>query len=413
MRFWENFKRIIKNENDDAAGNEPLAYSTALRFMQSDSGVDAFVPDTGDATYYTCLKLLSEAMAKMPCFLRGKDGGKVTKGRIPYLVGLKPNDFQTAAEFLGYLEFCRNHYGNGYAVVVYRNDGEIDGLYPLNPLQVQVYVNNDKSFKTKYFYQYTGNAGSVSIAPENMIHVKNWYRRYENPVVGLPVKDVLYRTFEGVKQGQNVQNRLFKQGMNPNSCLKYTGDMNKEARKKALLDLKEVAGVIDNRIFTVPMGWELTPLQLNLADSQFLEKRKYSSSQVAAAMGIPSQMLNDYAKVSYATATAQQLAFLQSTLSYIIEIYEQELTAKLLTEKEFLRGMSIKFNLSSLLRSDPVQQATMLRTYVDGSIYTVNEARAYAGLPPMNGGDVLVKMPGAETIGGNNDGTQVEPKNPE
>ena len=408
MRFWESFKAKFKNENTEPT----VAGITALRWLKDDDG--DYIPDTGDATYYTCLKILSEAMAKVPCFLRGKDGGKVVKGRIPYLVGLKPNDFQTAAEFVGYLEFCRNHYGNGYAVVVYRSDGEIDGLYPLNPMQVQVYINNSRDFKTKYFYQYTGNGGNITIHPDQMIHVKNWYRRYENPIMGLPVKDILQSTMLGVKQGQSVQNRLFKQGMNPNSCLKYTGDMSKEAKKKALLDLKEVAGVIDNRIFTVPMGWELTPLQLNLADSQFLEMRKYSSSQVAAAMGIPSQMLNDYTKSSYANATAQQLAFLQSTLSYIIEIYEQELTSKLLTEKEFSKGMSIKFNLSSLLRSDPVQQSTMLRTYVDGSIYTINEARAYAGLPPVPGGSVLVKMPGAETIGGGNDEKQksdVEPEN--
>lgn len=297
---------------------------------------------------------------------------------------------------LGYMEFCRNHYGNGYAVINYRSDGEIEGIYPLNPLQVQVYLNNTNDFKTKYFYQYN----NMTIHPDNMIHVKNWYRRYENPIVGLPVKDVLSTTLAGVKQGQSVQNKMFKHGMNPNSCLKYVGDMSKEAQKKALLDLKEVAGVIDNRIFTVPTGWELTPLTLSLADSQFLEMRKYSSGQVAAAMGIPSQMLNDLTKSSYATATAQQLAFLQTTLSYIIEIYEQEFTAKLLTEKEFLSGMCIKFNLSSLLRSDPVQQATMLRTYVDGSIYEINEARAFAGLPPIKGGDVLMKMPGAETIGG-------------
>ena len=263
-----------------------------------------------------------------------------------------------------------------------------------------VMVNNTRDFKAKYWYQYTGGNGVLNIDAGNIIHVKNWYRRYENPIVGMPVKDTLYRTMAGVKSGQNVQNRLFKQGMNPNSCLKYTGDLSKEGRKKALLDLKEVAGVIDNRIFTVPMGWELTPLQLNLADSQFLQMRKYSSSQIAAAMGIPSQMLNDLEKSSYSTATALQLAFLQSTLSYIIEIYEQELTAKLLTESEFLSGMGIKFNLSSLLRSDPVQQATMLRTYVDGSIYKINEARAFAGLPPIDGGDVLMKMPGADTIGG-------------
>lgn len=401
MEFWANFKK--KFHNEESVTSEPtLASAAALRFLREESGdIDSDItPDTGDATYYTCLKILSEAMSKIPCWVRGADGGKVTNGRLPYLVGLKPNDFQTAAEWLGYMEFCRNHYGNGYSVVVYRNDGEIDGLYPLNPLQVTVMVNNTRDFKAKYWYQYTGGNGVLNIDAGNIIHVKNWYRRYENPIVGISVKDTLHRTMAGVKSGQDVQNRLFKQGMNPNSCLKYTGDLSKEGRKKALLDLKEVAGVIDNRIFTVPMGWELTPLQLNLADSQFLQMRKYSSSQIAAAMGIPSQMLNDLEKSSYSTATALQLAFLQSTLSYIIEIYEQELTAKLLTESEFLSGMGIKFNLSSLLRSDPVQQATMLRTYVDGSIYKINEARAFAGLPPIDGGDVLMKMPGADTIGG-------------
>lgn len=400
MAFWENFNPFKPKKVVNEADDTPIVSTMALRWLRDETG--DLTPDTGDATYYTCLKLLSEAMAKLPCYVRGKDGGKVTKGRLPYLVGLKPNEFQTMAEFLGFMEFCRNHYGNGYAVVVYRNDGEIGGLYPLNPLQVQVIVNNTRDFSQKYWYQYTGNNGVVNINAENVIHVKNWYRRYENPIVGLPVKDILATTIQGVKQGQKVQNKMFSQGMNPNSCLKYTGNLSKDAKKQAMMDLKEVASVIDNRIFTVPMGWELTPLTLSLADSQFLEMRKYSSSQVAAAMGIPSQMLNDYAKVSYATATAQQLAFLQSTLSYIIEVYEQEFTSKLLTEKEFLDGMNIKFNLSSLLRSDPVQQATMLRTYVDGSIYKINEARTFAGLPPIDGGDVLMKMPGADTIGGDN-----------
>lgn len=407
MGFLESFKRRFKNEEQTQApvAEPTLASVSALRFMLDDTsdGSGSYIPDMGDATYYTCVKLLAEAMSKLPCYLRGTDGAKVTKGRIPYLIGLKPNDYMTACEWFCWMEFCRIHYGNSYSVVVYRNDGEVDGLYPLNPLQTQVVINDTRDFKHKYWYQYSGNGRVTNIAPENVIHLKNWYKRYENPIVGVPMKDILARTLNGVKQGQEVQNKLFKQGMNPNSCLKYVGDMNKEARKKALLDLKEVAGVIDNRIFTVPLGWELTPLQLNLADNSFLEMRKYSSAQIAAAMGIPSYMLNDLTKSSYASATAQQLAFLQTTLSAIIELYEQELTSKLLTENEFLDGMAIKFNLSSLLRSDPLQQATMLRTYVDGSIYKINEARSYAGLPPVEGGDVLMKMPGADTIGGKGD----------
>lgn len=419
MKLLQNIvkKFNISNNNNTAIENstvdEPVVGTTVVRFLQSDGENGDFVPAMGDATYYTCLKILAESMGKLPCYLRGRDGGKITKGRIPYLLGLKPNQYQTAIELFTYLEFCRNHYGNAYAVVNYRKDGQIEGIYPLNPMCVQVYVNNTPNDLTgSYFYQYSGKMGELVINPDNMIHVKNWYRRDDNLLLGLPVKDVLYRTLNGVKQGQTAQNKMFKTGMSPNAVLKFSSDLSKDGLKKAKSVLNEVAQYVDSRMYVVPPGMELTPLTINLADSQFLEMRKYSSSQIAAAMGIPSQMLNDYAKMSYANATAQQLAFLQQTLSSIIEIYEQEFTAKLLTEKEVELGMSIKFNLQSLLRADPVQQATMLRSYVDGSIYTINEARLFAGLPPMDGCDLLVKMPGAETIG-NNAGGNNETKSKE
>ena len=78
--------------------------------------------------------------------------------------------------------------------------------------------------------------------------------------------------------------------------------------------------------------------------------------------------------------------------------YELELTRKLLREDEIKDNIRIKFNTNVLLRVDPLQQADMLSKYVQGSIYTPNEARAKVDLPPYPGGDKLITTPGGKTL---------------
>ena len=112
---------------------------------------------------------------------------------------------------------------------------------------------------------------------------------------------------------------------------------------------------------------------------------------------MPNQ-LNDYSKGSYANATAQQLAFLQDTLQYISRQYEDELTYKLLSDKEIEAGLRVDVDTDALLKSTPDVLADILVKYVTGSIYTINEARERAGLPPYEGGDKLMAMPGATTL---------------
>ena len=128
---------------------------------------------------------------------------------------------------------------------------------------------------------------------------------------------------------------------------------------------------------------------MKLSDNQFVDLRKYSALQIAAAFGIKPFQINDYEKSSYANAEAQNLTFYVDTLLYILKQYEEECTFKLLSPDDQADGVYCKFNVSVILRADKKTQIDSLRTAVSGAIYTPNEARALLDREAKPGGDEL------------------------
>ena len=237
----------------------------------------------------------------------------------------------------------------------------------------------------------------MRFAPDDIIHVKNWLTSSDG-YVGLSVRDILRAYMDGNKTAQNFQNRLFSSGLKANIAIKYASDLNREQKKQVMEDLKNIDLGYADRVLLLPPGWDCEALDLKLTDSQFLETRKYSALQIASAFGIKPNTLNDFSKSSYANSAIQNTSFYSETLLYIITLYEQEMTRKLLTKAEIDKGLSVHFNVNVMLRADPSAQAEMLAKYVGGSIYTVNEARAKAGLPPVADGDKIIMASGYSTL---------------
>ena len=127
-----------------------------------------------------------------------------------------------------------------------------------------------------------------------------------------------------------------------------------------------------------------------MADSQFIDIKKYSALQIASAFGIKPNQIGDYSKSSYANSEAQQLSFYVDTMLYILKQYEEELNYKLLSREEIDAGYYFKFNVAVILRADLKTQIETLSQAVSNFIYTPNEARALLDKPAMPGGDKLL-----------------------
>ena len=188
-----------------------------------------------------------------------------------------------------------------------------------------------------------------------------------------------------------MPNTLYSNGFTNKAIVQYTEELSDELRDRFLAGIQRfIKGEykekgIDNLI-PVPYGTKVEPLSnVKLADSQFLELKQYSAIQIASAFGIKPVQIGDLTKASYASAEAQQLSFLVDTLLYIVKHYEEEITFKLLDGSCYS-----KFNVDVILRADYKNKITTLKEAVNGTIYSVNEAREKCDLDIVDGGDVLI-----------------------
>lgn len=341
--------------------------------------------DLSEITYYTCLKILSESLGKLPCYVMDSEKRRVEKHAASYALNVRPNDFQTPAQFFTYLEFCRNHYGNCYVFINRGATGKLESLLPLEPRRIQIWVNNTDHFTARrYYYVYNDIGGKqYFIAPEEIIHVKCWLAD-DSLLVGRSVREVLATSLAGSKASSAFLNDLYQQGLLARAVVKYVGDLKPANQELLLKRLEEQANKFGRRVIALPLGFDLQTVDMKLTDSQFFELKRYSAQQIAAVFGVKPNFLNDYSKASYANSVAQNLSFYTDCLLPIIASYEQEMRSKIFSHTEISNGLSLKFNVNVILRPDPATQAEIITKYLAAGLYSLNEGRAWLDMPPYD-----------------------------
>lgn len=351
-----------------------------------------------EVTYFSCIKILSESIAKMPFKLLQKDP---VKGKINCtwhdmydVVRYRPNEFMTASTFMGTMEANRNHYGNAYAVI--QGYGRDPKLYPLEPQYMQLWFDNAKIFDTGnaklwYIYTHPQNGQRYIFGTEDIIHVRSSVSL--DGITGLAIQDILASTVEANQKGQQLLSKTYENGFVAKAILQYTGDLNDKSAKTFAKGITRYARGEEKGaelFIPIPLGTSIQPLNMKFTDGQFLELKQYSALQIAATFGIKPNQINDYTKASYAAAEQQQLAFYIETLLYILKQYEEEFSYKLLTREERRNGIYFKFNEAAILRASPTEQIKTLTEAITGGLYTPDEARDYIDLPAKGCDKLLV-----------------------
>lgn len=359
---------------------------------------------TADITYFTCLKMMSETVAKMPWkfYQNTVKGIKEPKDTdVSILLKRRPNPYMTPTIFWNTVEMNRNHYGNAYVYVQrqfdrkkYGGQYRTLGLWIMPSDCVQVIIDDAGYFGTDngVWYWYTDRySGQQYIFKNNeVLHFKTSHTL--NGITGLPVQYVLKETVDGVLEAQKFLNNLYKNGLTAKATLEYTGTLEKSKIEKMREIIERFGAGSGNsgRVLPIPDGMKLTPLNVKLSDSQFVELKKYSALQIAAAFGIKPNQINDYSKSSYSNSEMQQLSFYVDTMLFVLKQYEEEVDYKLLTELEIKDGKYFRQNEKALLRTDSKTQMEILKEAVNNGLETVNEARRKLDLEDMEGGDVLI-----------------------
>ena len=372
-----------------------MSLNNLLSFLGVDPELDGGA--LSEATYFACLKLLGEAIGKMPLkLLQYNDKNGVTTAREHTLYRIlhdRPNPYMTATTFWSTVEFNRNHYGNAYVWI--QGAGEQMKLWILPSSAVEVWYDDAKILADvpDVYYIYNAAGKNYKFGSEEILHFRS--SNTKDGLIGVSVRDQLLNTIEGGIKSQKLLNRMYDSGFTAKAVLNYTGSLNDANVETLVSGIEDYAkGNLKSKgienIIPIPLGFNLTPLNVKLADNEFTEVKLFTSAQIAAAFGIKPYQYNDLTKSSYSSAEAQQLSFYVDTLLYIIKQYEEELSYKLLNREEIANGYHFKFNVAVILRANLETQIKTLAQGVANFIYTPNEARAMLDLEAKPGGDKLL-----------------------
>ena len=403
MGLWQRFKNAVAkilniNMVQEAGMNEESFLEWLGIKRNKNKGAMA------EVTYFTCLKMMSETLAKMPWKYYQKTDEGIEEPELTdtaKLLKTRPNPFMTPTVFWNAVEMNRNHFGNAYVYVrsrfkrkKYGGEYKVLDLWIMPSNCVQIVVDDAGYFggagKIWYVYNDKYSGKQFVFGTDEVLHFKTSHSL--DGITGLPVQEILKSTVEGANASQEYLNNLYQNGLTAKATLEYTGDLNEEAKTKLVQAFETYGAGTKNtgKILPVPLGMKLTPLNIKLTDAQFIELKKYSALQIAAAFGIKPNQINDYEKSSYSNSEMQQLSFYVDTMLFVMKQYEEEVNYKMLTDEEQDDGKYFKLNEKVLLRTDSKTQMEIFAQAVNNGIQKPNECRRKLDLKDAEGGDQLI-----------------------
>lgn len=274
-------------------------------------------------------------------------------------------------------------WGNSFSRKVRTRDGRIKELVPIHPNRVTVDVVDGSDVGLPYVKKFTVD-GKVSLTEYDIMHVPGFSF---DGVTGVSVLTAARRIFDITASAEAAAERMYRKGLMVSGFLSVPEAINQEqahilqARwraKLAGLDNAYEVAVLDN-------GAKFEQATLKPDDAQFLESRKFQTTEIARLFGVPGWMINDQEKsTSWGSGMEQQFtAFVMLTLKPYMQRMEQRYTRELLNP---VRDKA-EFKVEGLLRGDTKSRAAFYASGITHGWLVPNDVRPLEGYGPVAWGD--------------------------
>lgn len=145
------------------------------------------------------------------------------------------------------------------------------------------------------------------------------------------------------------------------------------------------------------MSWK--PAGYSPKDSQYVESRKLTREEVAAAYHIPPPLVGILEHATFSNIQEQHVQLYVDTLGAWTVSSEAEINMQLVGDFYNVRKTYVEFNINAKLRGDFAQQAAQLQAAIGGPYMSRAEGRGILNLPYKEGTDDLI-VPLNVTVGG-------------
>ncbi len=342
---------------------------------------------TGIPTAWRSVTILSHVMAGLPLNVIQTDDTDDTRKKIKdnpvyRMMNLKPNNWQDPFQYRRLAQVHLSLRGNHYAKRVKPlRSGDSEMLLPINPDVIE-----PKLVGNEIIYEFSRTNGTKKIfKADEIFHLRGMSF---DGVKGLSPLQVARETFELSLKGSRTASNVLDNSSIAGYGLKHPAKLSAEAHKNLTESFEQKIGGFENAgkppIFEE--GLEVVPLGFSALDSQFLESRRLSVTDIARIFGMPPHMIFDTERsTSWGTGIEQQtIGFVVYTLQEWIRTWECALRFQFLQDDP---DLSVKLSTQALNRGDSKTRWGIYDIARRNEDMSSNEIRALEDLPPREDGD--------------------------
>ncbi len=330
------------------------------------------------AACYRAVNLISGDFARLPVEV---DGSSIAA----YLLTDDPSRWHTQYEFRKAMMVQALLYGNAFAYIARDGRGAPAELQLLGAGSVTLETSRDE-----VYYRHV-DLGAMRI--EDVFHLKAL------STDGMWGKSPIATAIDSFSLGVNLSstaNAVFANAGVPKIAIVHPGQLSPEAQQRIANSYAERHAGATNagRPLVLTEGMKVETIGGSLEDSVFVQASQFSVDEIARIFGIPSAYLNQ-ASGGISGIEPLMRTYVDGCLSHWATQYGQEYRRKVMGQIG-----SVTWDFDLVLRPSLAETMAALRTGVEASVITRNEARAWLDLEPLEGGDELILAKNMGTGGG-------------
>ena len=348
--------------------NDPSAVSALFKGFALDAQA------TSLSAFFAAMSLISNSVAQLPILIK-KDNEIDKSHNLNFLF---KDMVITKFVFMKTLIRDMILYGNAYAYIERANDGTPINLVYCEYGSVNVHWNK---YKQELYYT-VSKMRKGKIEPINMLHL---YMNTNDSVEGIALRNYANAVLKLAQATQKAASQYYSSGCALQGALTIKGSRRgaKEQARQAFMDTHSGKG---SGLVILDDDMSYTPLSSNASDSQMLEARSYNVAEIARFFNMNPLLLGDTQGASYSSLEDANREFIFHTLSPYVTLIEEEFNRKLVLPSE-MGHILIDLDEKYLLKGDMKSTSEYLSKLTTSGILTINEARAYLDLKPVEGGD--------------------------
>ena len=206
------------------------------------------------------------------------------------------------------------------------------------------------------------------------------------------LRAVLAEEYEAARQ----RSQAFRNGARVNGYIERpstASDWSDKARERFKAGWRGQYGGGGSDAYGTPIledGMKFVAASQTAKDLQYIESRKLTREEAAAAYFIPPPMVGILDHATFSNIKEQHKHLYQDTLGPWLQRIQQELMLQLFKDFPDTDNLYLEFNLEEKMRGSFEDQAEQLQSATGGPYLTRNEARAILNRPRIEGGDDLI-----------------------